>query len=227
MAKAPPSHGRTQSMPNAITKVPGQPLRSTGRASMLRGASPTNKVKNSPIRQPSGQDRREKHGHQGSKPIQGKRLHSAGTRHAWVVFGVACCIALIIIAVSFPFHALVEQHVDIAQSANEVKVLTQQEHALSSEVKKLQDPQYISELAHRDYGLVKPGEKEYFVAPLPGLSGPSSGLPHQLDGTMPPGAFATNGSSNSSAASAEGAKSATGLSLWARVLRHLEFWKSD
>ncbi|MCL4314031.1 MAG: septum formation initiator family protein [Actinobacteria bacterium] len=253
MTKAPSSRSRLEPRSKVSSTAPRLPVKPTGRSSsagrartdrspaylknghiVSSGTSPRRARTGKPSASPSPNS-----GHQGRRITQmdkstregkardryskGGRAHGAGIRHAWVTFGIACCVALVILVVSFPFHSLIEQHTDIARYANEVKLLDQQEQALNSEVKNLQSPGYIAELAHRDYGLIKPGEKEYFVAPLPGTSGPNTAVPHQLDGTMPPGSAASKASVNST----DSAKATTKLSLWARVLRRLEFWKSS
>ena len=164
-------------------------------------------------------------------------------RIVWVVCGAFC---LLVLATSFPAHALLRQRSAISSTAAELARLTSGNEALQLQATELSNPANIAALARSNYDMVSPGEKAYAVLPPSGASQASSHGQSSLDqGPVAPGSAASqtllgdagsaistaSGSSASSGSGSAGSKAsgAAGAQhgapgLWGRVLDTLEFW---
>jgi cell division protein FtsB len=170
------------------------------------------------------------------------------SRIIWVVCGAFC---LLVLATSFPAHALFRQQSALNSSSAELDRLTAGNKELQSEATELSNPANIAALARSDYGMVSPGEKAYDVLPSAGSQQASSkGHTSLNQGAVAPGSsesqallgdagsalLPTSGSgsgssgsnssgSNSSGSGSTGSGEKATPGLWGRVLDTLEFWR--
>ncbi len=156
--------------------------------------------------------------------------------------------AIVVLATSLPYSALLSQHQRLSSTARQVTALEAQNKVLRQEAQELSDPATVAGIARRDYGLVAPGSQAYEVLPASGssvgsaqssghvpLDGPpvvpGSALSQALLGAGVPAVgagSAGSGASTSTAADQSGRQSgsdaSTSTGFWTRVLRTLEFW---
>ena len=155
--------------------------------------------------------------------------------------------AIVVLATSLPYSALLSQHQRLSSTARQVTALEAQNKVLRQEAQELSDPATVAGIARRDYGLVAPGSQAYEVLPASGssvgsaqssgdvpLDGPpvvpGSALSQALLGADVPAVdtgSAGSGASTSAADDHGGRRSPSGPSsdgFWTRVLRTLEFW---
>jgi len=156
--------------------------------------------------------------------------------------------AIVVLATSLPYSALLSQHQRLSSTARQVTALEAQNKVLRQEAQELSDPATVAGIARRDYGLVAPGSQAYEVLPASGssvgsaqssgdvpLDGPpvvpGSALSQALLGADVPAVdtgSAGSGASTSAADDHGGRRSPSGPSsdgFWTRVLRTLEFWQ--
>jgi cell division protein FtsB len=176
-----------------------------------------------------------------------------------VPVAVGALFALVVLGTSFPASALLSQHgqlsaagTQLSQLQHENRLLTEQEHQLSSTAE-------IKRLARLDYQLVSPGQSLYDILPAaghaagtvpgrtvtgdPGLQplvapsnapdmSPDPGLPRapassgSTPSSAPAGVAGTTGSGRAGTPSSGGSiATPRPSSFWSRVTDTLEFWK--
>ncbi len=165
---------------------------------------------------------------------------------------VAAVFAVAVLATSFPLSGLLSQHnklaaagAQLAQVQRENRALTEQQHALDSNVA-------VNQQARRDYQMVSPGQTLYDVLPpssktgttapgsptngdpgdqplvapanAPDLS-PQPGLPQPIPASAAGSSAVTAVQHGTSASSSSTAVPPAPSTFWGRVTDTLEFWK--
>lgn len=74
---------------------------------------------------------------------------------------------LVVISMVGPARQLMVQRRSISDKQSSLDNATARTGYYKNEVKKLEDPEYISVLAREQFGLVKPGEDSYIIAGAP------------------------------------------------------------
>jgi cell division protein FtsB len=162
-------------------------------------------------------------------------------RIIWVVCGAFC---LLVLATSFPAHALLRQRSAINSSSAELDRLTAGNKELQSEATELSNPANIAALARSDYDMVSPGETAYDVLPSTGSQrasskghsslnqsavAPGSSESQELLGdtgsSVPPTSSSASNSSGTGSSGTRSSGSQKTPGLWGRVLDTLEFWR--
>jgi cell division protein FtsB len=137
---------------------------------------------------------------------------------------VAVLIAAGILVTNFPLGTLLHEQATVQGESARLASLRAANEKLSLEVRALDEPATIGQIAHEEYGLVTPGARPIVVLPASAGSGssgrdplannkvPSSDL-LPSDAILDPGTQIT-------------APAAHGPGFWRRVLGGLEFWHS-
>jgi cell division protein FtsB len=185
--------------------------------------------------------------------VAGAPANARANRHR-VPVAVAALFAVVVLAIGFPWSALLSQHHQLSAAAAQLDQLRQQNRSLTEQQHELNSKTAIERLARQDYQLVSPGQTLYDVLPAgshtatteagsssmgdPGANAlvspsdapdmsPQTGLPHTLSGgTGSTSAPVGSGAAGSkSAASRTSTPTARSSSFWSRVADSLEFWK--
>ena len=87
-------------------------------------------------------------------------------RGRWVL---ACFLAVLLagFGLLFPTGALLRQSSELSSANHALATLKAQNASLASQARALNSTAYISFLAHKDYGLVTPGQEAYVILPTP------------------------------------------------------------
>lgn len=86
------------------------------------------------------------------------------TRGKWVLAGVMVAL-LAAFVLLFPTGTWLHQREELASVSHQLASLNSKESSLSREEKALKTKADIAYLAHKDYGLVAPGQEAYVVLP--------------------------------------------------------------
>lgn len=78
-------------------------------------------------------------------------------------------------ALLFPFGTWVRQSAELASTSHQLSALQAQDKALAAQAKALRTNADIAYLAHKDYGLVAPGQQAYVILPTTTTTVASSG----------------------------------------------------
>jgi cell division protein FtsB len=78
----------------------------------------------------------------------------------------------------FPMRQLVQQRSDIASLEQRLAALRTENGRLSKDVDRLSDPKELEVLARERLGLVRPGERAYFVEPVKPKQAPAEKAAH-------------------------------------------------
>jgi cell division protein FtsB len=165
--------------------------------------------------------------------VAGAPANARANRHR-VPVAVAALFAVVVLAIGFPWSALLSQHHQLSAAAAQLDQLRQQNRSLTEQQHELNSKTAIERLARQDYQLVSPGQTLYDVLPAgnqtattaagsssmgdPGANAlvspsdapdmsPQTGLPHTITGgtgSASPTGSGTAGS-NSPAAGTSGA----------------------
>jgi cell division protein FtsB len=65
----------------------------------------------------------------------------------------------------FPGRVWLSQSRATARAERQLRVLTQENAALTKRAAQLQDPAYVAQIARQQFGLVLPGEQAYSILP--------------------------------------------------------------
>jgi cell division protein FtsB len=159
-----------------------------------------------------------------------------------VLAGVA---AVAIVATSFPFSVLLNQHRQLSAEAAQLSQLQRQNALLAEQRQQLNSNAEVKRLAQQNYQLVQPGRSLFVILPPTGQASssapgsPTAGDPADRSVVSPadaPNMTPDPGLPQVSAPVAGGASSATGTgsggatrpapsSFWSRVASSFEFWK--
>ncbi|MDQ1375492.1 MAG: hypothetical protein QOJ09_2830 [Actinomycetota bacterium] len=85
----------------------------------------------------------------------------------WFLLTLFVVLAGITLLAVFPARTYLSQRHDLAAADERVKVLSEQNKHLSTQVDKLHTDDEIERLAREQYDLVKPGEEAYAILPQP------------------------------------------------------------
>lgn len=149
-------------------------------------------------------------------------------RARWAFLG-ALVLAGAIVVGEFPLSDLVRARAEVAAAGAELSRLRHENSSLSGQVAKLQNGSTIAEVAHRQYGLIEPGEHEEIVMPGSdsgakvggaGASGPAAPLDAS---TIPRSDLVPSDAALSPPASHGSAHEG----FWQRFLHRLEFWNAS
>jgi cell division protein FtsB len=120
------------------------------------------------------------------------RWPAAARAAAWVT---AIVVVVVVMGVFiFPTRTWLQQRHQLAQTAQEVRLLDQQNAALSAQASKLQTDAEVERLARQQYELVRPGDEVFAIGPAPtppttappsDASHPSGGVWHRLTSWLP------------------------------------------
>jgi cell division protein FtsB len=100
---------------------------------------------------------------------------------AWMVGAVAVLLVLVVFV--FPTRTYVQQHRQMQGTANELRILDQQNAQLAAQAAKLQTNAEIEQLAREQYHLVRPGEQAFAILPPPATGGATAARPAAHGGT--------------------------------------------
>lgn len=87
-------------------------------------------------------------------------------RGRWVLAGFLAAL-LAGFGLLFPTGALIHQGHELSGATRQLAKLRAQHSSLTAQAKALDTDSYIAYLAHRDYGLVAPGQEAYVILPTP------------------------------------------------------------
>lgn len=86
-------------------------------------------------------------------------------RRARIVLAALVVVAIAILVRSLPSANLVSERRSMQSVSRQLAHVRQENIALRNEAAKLGTSQEIESLAHQEYGLVAPGQKEYVILP--------------------------------------------------------------
>lgn len=149
-------------------------------------------------------------------------------RRAKIFLLVAAVVAAVVLATNLPLGALLHGRATVAAETRQLSTLEAENQALSSQVRALDEPTTVGQIAHEDYGLVRPGQRSTVVLPAPSASGSNGATGPLASSTIPVSDLLPSDSILAPATDAEAAGHAarTGPGFWGQVLQRLEFWKS-
>jgi cell division protein FtsB len=87
-------------------------------------------------------------------------------RGRWTLGGFLAAL-LAGFALLFPTGALLRQGAALKAASHQLSSLRAQNLSLAAKAKALDSNSYIAYLAHKDYGLVAPGQEAYVILPTP------------------------------------------------------------
>ncbi len=92
-------------------------------------------------------------------------------RRRRIAIGVAAVVATGVLSMLFlgpgPFRVWQSQRAETAELNNRIAALDRANERLEARATQLRDPEAITELARRDYGMVPEGSKAYAILPAP------------------------------------------------------------
>jgi cell division protein FtsB len=122
-----------------------------------------------------------------------RRWRTVARTAAWASAVVAVAVVLLVFV--FPTRTYLSQRRQLASTASELRLLTQQNTQLSSQVARLQTDTEIERLAREEYHLVRPGERAFAILPAPtpptkappsrAAAAPARGIIHRLTSWIP------------------------------------------
>jgi cell division protein FtsB len=145
-------------------------------------------------------------------------------RRARLFFLVALLLAAGILVANFPLSTLLQGRSTVQGEATRLAALRAENRTLASEVRALDDPATVGEIAHEEYGLITPGQRSIVVLPAAAGAGsaardPLANNPVPSSDLLPSDAILDPGTPVAPPAS-------HGPGFWHRVLGDLEFWHS-
>ena len=143
---------------------------------------------------------------------------------ARLFFLVAVLIAAGILVANFPLGTLLQARSTVAGESAKLAALRTTNRTLSSELRALEVPAIVGQIAHEEYGLVMPGQRSIIVLPAASRAGraapgPLANNPIPSSDLLPSDAILDPGTQVPAPAS-------HGPGFWHRVLGDLEFWHS-
>jgi cell division protein FtsB len=96
--------------------------------------------------------------------VAGAPANARANRHR-VPVAVAALFAVVVLAIGFPWSALLSQHHQLSAAAAQLNQLKQQNRSLTEQQHELNSKTAIERLARQDYQLVSPGQTLYDVLP--------------------------------------------------------------
>ena len=100
-----------------------------------------------------------------SRVRPGGRGRPVMMRRARLFFLVALLLAAGILVANFPLSTLLQGRSTVQGEASRLAALRAENRTLSSEVRALDDPATVGEIAHEEYGLITPGQRSIVVLP--------------------------------------------------------------
>lgn len=137
----------------------------------------------------------------------------------------AVSLAVVIVAVQFPFAALLHERATVSSSARELASVRALNASLARDVAALHQPSTIARIAQQDYGLVRRGETFEVVLPVAGEA--RSGTDPLADTPIPRGDLVPSDAAMAAPAALPPPSARSGGSFWSRFLDRLEFWKAS
>jgi cell division protein FtsB len=107
---------------------------------------------------------------------------SAVTRRRRIPVAVAGLFAVVLLATSFPFTALLSQHQQLAGASAELRQVDASNRALTERQHQLTSKAAIDRLAREEYQLVSPGQTLYDVLPANGRAAAAASAGLALSG---------------------------------------------
>lgn len=152
-------------------------------------------------------------------------------RRARLVLLAAVLLAAAVLVSELPIGSLSRERAALAAAGTELKVLDARDRALGADVSSLERRSTIESIARKEYGLVRPGQREYVV--LPAGSARPAGTSSLAGGIKAPSLSAADLVAGNEAALAgsgiagvpDPSKSAASPGIWSLALGHLEFWR--
>jgi cell division protein FtsB len=143
---------------------------------------------------------------------------------ARLFFLVAVVIAAGILVTNFPLGTLLHERATVQGETARLATLRETNEKLALEVRALDEPATIGQIAHEEYGLVTPGERPIVVLPASGGAGssardPLANNPIPSSDLLPSDAILDPGTQITP-------PPAHGPGFWRRVLGAMEFWHS-
>jgi cell division protein FtsB len=86
-------------------------------------------------------------------------------------------VAILAVSAVYPVRLLIEQRHTIASLEQQTQRLEQTNASYAAQVKKLQDPRYLEQLARECFGMVKKGQTAFVVIPKNGKPSADSCTP--------------------------------------------------
>ena len=99
------------------------------------------------------------------------RRARSGSRITPGAVALGLIVLVLLFAMVVPLRTYYQQRAQLAQLQREERILEQQNVGLVEQVRRLNDPAYLEQLARACLGMVKPGEIGFVVVPK---GGPSS-----------------------------------------------------
>lgn len=144
---------------------------------------------------------------------------------ARLCFLSALVVACGVVVAEFPVSSLVAARDSVARSAAELSALRGENKVLAADISRLDSATTISELAHREYGLVARGEETVVIIPPAGPGSGSTVGEAPLDATKIPASDLVPSDAELEPTGDLVPRAST--SFWGRVLDRLEFWKGS
>jgi cell division protein FtsB len=147
-------------------------------------------------------------------------------RRARLALCAAVVLAAVIVGAELPLGQLLQGRAAIASSSAQLKQLQSEGSSLASEVNALGQDPTIAQIAHQQYGLVRPGQEAFVVLPGPGdaggSGGPLSNVTVPKGDIMPSDALVGGGAGSGATSPAE---QLPGSGFARQFLSRLEFWR--
>jgi cell division protein FtsB len=145
-------------------------------------------------------------------------------RRARLFFLVALLLAAGILVANFPLGTLLQGRSTAQGEASRLAALRLENRTLASEVRALDDPATVGEIAHEEYGLVTPGQRSIVV--LPAAAGAGSAARDPLANNPVPSSDLLPSDAILDPGTPVAPPPSHGPGFWHRVLGDLEFWHS-
>lgn len=87
-----------------------------------------------------------------------------------IILIASAFISLVFLALEFPWSMLISQQSQLTSLRHQISTVNIQNEELQKTVYELKQPQLIQMLAHKDFGLIKPGQTEYALIPYKKIS---------------------------------------------------------
>jgi cell division protein FtsL len=141
--------------------------------------------------------------------------------HRWVLLGAVLCAAVIVVA-WFPARELLHQHDELGAVNGQLATLAKRNASLSADITALSSNSTIAEIAHEQYGLVRPGQASYVLLPAAGSAAANGAL---TTTSIAPQDLIAAPVDEPRAAPTSSASAVAAGSFWSRFSAHLEFWR--
>ena len=161
----------------------------------------------------------------GPQGLRRRQRGRAMIHRARLFFLVSLVVAAVVLVANFPVAALLRERSTLRADTSHLTSLQAENRELSSQVKALNDPAVVGEIAHAEYGLTEPGERSVVVLPEATKSSPSGGNP-LADGQIPTSDILPSDAILDPGVSPPQQPKVHEPGFWHRVLSSLEFWHS-